>query len=92
MSASVRNNYIPVLIGFYVLVWSNSVICSKFITLLLQSQHFAAVFVINPFDFLPRAAEMTVDYSVTEVWRASCSEDHHAGAHFLVSHEFAATP
>jgi hypothetical protein len=29
---------------------------------------------------------------VTEAWRASGSEDHHAGAHVLVSHEFAATP
>jgi hypothetical protein len=68
------------------------VICSKFITVLLQSQHFAAVFVINPFEFLRRAAELTVDCSVTEAWRASVSEDHHAGTHVLVSHEFAATP
>ena len=55
---------------------------------LLQSQHSVAFFTINPFKFLSRAAELTIDCSVTKAWRASSSEDHHAGAHVLVSHEF----
>ena len=68
------------------------IICSKFITMLLQSQNSVAVFVFNPLQFLSRAAELTIDCSVTKAWRASGSEDHHAGAHVLVSHEFAEAP
>jgi len=75
MFASVRNNYIPVLIGFPVLVWSNSVM-------------FDASSVQNS-SLCYAAAELTIDCSVTEAWHASGSEDHHAGAHVLVSHEFA---
>ena len=56
--------------------------------MLLQSQNSVAVFVFNPLQFLSRAAELTIDCSVTKAWRASSSEDHHAGAHVLVSHEF----